>query len=114
MTNLRLLNLLGPISFDEVSSIHNLTSLIIRLDSSLIFNRDHTCMSRLKSFHIEIGSSPMHVPFNKSTRMISVSKYEIFTNGELSHMLQFASDLYLVKCIGLRKWIVYNSFDGLK
>ncbi|KAH0644180.1 hypothetical protein KY284_032064 [Solanum tuberosum] len=113
-TNLRLLNLLGPISFDEISSLHNLTSLFIRLDSSSIFNRDHSWMSRLKSFHIEIGSSPTHVPFNKSTRMISISKCEIFSNGELSSMLQFASDLYLVKCMGLRKLIAYNSFDGLK
>ncbi|PHT39535.1 hypothetical protein CQW23_18389 [Capsicum baccatum] len=29
-------------------------------------------------------------------------------------MLQFASDLYLEKCMGLRKLIAYNTFNGLK
>ncbi|PHT39773.1 hypothetical protein CQW23_18627 [Capsicum baccatum] len=109
MTNLRPLSLT-----DEISSLHNLTSLFIRLDSSSIFNRDHTWMSRLKRFHIEVGNTPMRVQINKSRRMISVSKCEIFSNGELSGMLQFASDLYLHKCMGFRKLIAYNRFDGLK
>lgn len=71
-------------------------------------------MKRLKRFHVEIGETPRIVPFNKSTRMICVSKCEIFSNGELSGMLQFASHLYLGYCSGLRKLIAYNSFDGLK
>ncbi|KAM3270959.1 hypothetical protein P3S67_029161 [Capsicum chacoense] len=29
-------------------------------------------------------------------------------------MLQFASDLYLNECMGLRKLISYNTFNGLK
>ncbi|KAM3379726.1 disease resistance protein like [Capsicum galapagoense] len=109
MPNLRPLSLI-----DEISSLHNLTSLFIRLDSSSIFNRDHTWMSRLKRFHIEVGNTPTRVQINKSRRMISVSKCEIFSNGELSGMLQFASDLYLHKCMGFRKLIAYNRFDGLK
>ncbi|KAM3235906.1 hypothetical protein P3L10_015943 [Capsicum annuum] len=48
-------SLLGTTSFDELSSLHNLTTLFIRLDSSSIFNRDHTWMTRLKRFHIEVG-----------------------------------------------------------
>ncbi|PHT48530.1 hypothetical protein CQW23_12738 [Capsicum baccatum] len=52
---------------------------------------------------------------NKSARTINVSNCEIFSNGELSGMLQFASDLYLEECMGLRKLIDHNmSFDGLK
>ncbi|PHT39946.1 hypothetical protein CQW23_18800 [Capsicum baccatum] len=46
--------------------------------------------------------------------MVSVYKCEIFSNGELSGMLQFALDLYLHECMGLRKLIAYNRFDGLK
>ncbi|KAF3620128.1 putative disease resistance protein-like, partial [Capsicum annuum] len=114
MTNLRPLSLIGATSFDEISSLHNLTSLFIRVDSSSIFNRDHTWMSRLKIFHIEVGNTPTRVQINKSRRMISVSKCEIFSNGELSGMLQFASDLYLHECMGFRKLISYNRFDGLK
>ncbi|XP_060179300.1 disease resistance protein At4g27190-like isoform X1 [Lycium barbarum] len=106
--------LLGPTPFDEISSLQNLTSLSIKLDSSSIFNRDHTWMTRLKRFRIEVGDYPMEVKFNKSTRMIGVSNCEIFSNGELSGMLHFASDLYLTSCMGLRKLIVRNSFDGLK
>ncbi|KAH0647059.1 hypothetical protein KY290_033057 [Solanum tuberosum] len=112
--NIRPRTVLGPTSFDEISSLHNLTSLFIRLDSLSIFNRDHTWMKRLKRFHIEIGNTPTHVPFNKSTRMISVSKCEIFSNGELSSMLQFASHLHLEKCMGFMKLIANKSFDGLK
>ncbi|PHT42842.1 hypothetical protein CQW23_16867 [Capsicum baccatum] len=33
--------------------------------------------------------------------------------GELSGMLQLASDLYFGNCIGLKTLISYNSFDGL-
>ncbi|PHT39784.1 hypothetical protein CQW23_18638 [Capsicum baccatum] len=114
MTNLRPLSLIGATSFDEISSLHNLTSLFIRVDSSSIFNKDHTWMSRLKIFHIEVGNTPTRVQLNKSRRMISVSKCEIFSNRELSSMLQFASDLYLHQCMGLKKLISYNRFDGLK
>ncbi|KAH0649560.1 hypothetical protein KY290_033071 [Solanum tuberosum] len=104
-----------PMSFDEISSLHNLTSLFIRLDSSSIFNRDHTWMKRLKRFHIIVGNTTAQVRQNKSRRKISVSRCEIFSNGELSGMLQFASHLYLEKCMGLRKVIVNkNSFNGLK
>ncbi|XP_049410497.1 disease resistance protein At4g27190-like [Solanum stenotomum] len=106
--------LLGATSFDEISSLHNLTSLFIRLDSSSIFNRDHTWMSRLKRFRIEVGETPFHVPFNKSARTICISGSDIFRYGKLSGMLQFASHLYLQSCLGLRKLFVYNSFDGLK
>uniref|UniRef100_M1BDV5 Disease resistance protein n=1 Tax=Solanum tuberosum TaxID=4113 RepID=M1BDV5_SOLTU len=106
--------LLGVTSFDEISSLHNLTSLFIRLDSSSIFNRDHTWMSRLKRFRIEVGETPFHVPFNKSARTICISGSDIFRYGKLSGMLQFASHLYLQSCLGLRKLFVYNSFDGLK
>ncbi|KAK4363325.1 hypothetical protein RND71_018566 [Anisodus tanguticus] len=70
--------LLGTTSFDELSSLHKLTSLSIKLDSSSIFNGDHTWMTRLKRFRIEVGEGPMRVPFNKSTRMIGISKCEIF------------------------------------
>ncbi|KAM3379731.1 disease resistance protein [Capsicum galapagoense] len=114
MTNLRPLSLIGATSFDEISSLHNLTSLFIRVDTSSIFNQDHTWMSRLKRFHIEVGNTPMRVQLNKSRRMVSISKCEIFSNRELSGMLQFASDLYLHKCMGLKKLIAYNRFDGLK
>ncbi|KAK4729055.1 hypothetical protein R3W88_022043 [Solanum pinnatisectum] len=101
-----------PTSFDEISSLHNLTSLFIRLDSSSIFNRDHTWMKR---FHISVGNTTAQVRQNKSRRKISVSHCEIFSNGELSGMLQFASHLCLEKCMGLRKVIVNKkSFNGLK
>ncbi|XP_015078113.1 disease resistance protein At4g27190-like [Solanum pennellii] len=106
--------LLGATSFDEISSLHNLTSLYIRLDSSSIFNREHTWMSRLKRFRIEVGEIPFHVPFNKSTRTICISGSDIFRYGKLSGMLQFASHLYLQSCLGLKKLFVYNNFDGLK
>ncbi|XP_018623327.1 disease resistance protein At4g27190-like isoform X2 [Nicotiana tomentosiformis] len=106
--------LLGSSTFDELSYLPNLTSLFVKLDSSSILNRDHTWMSRLERFRIEVGVGPMEAKFNKSTRMIGVSQCQIFSKGELSGMLQFASDLYLIKCMGLRKLIAYNSFDGLK
>ncbi|XP_059288749.1 disease resistance protein At4g27190-like isoform X2 [Lycium ferocissimum] len=107
--------LLGPTSFNELSSLHNLTSLIIGLDSSSIFKEgDYTWMTRLKRFHIEVGEIPIPIAFNKSRRMIVVNKCEIFGKGELSGMLQFASDLYLCNCMGLRKLFAYNSFNGLK
>ncbi|KAM3379740.1 hypothetical protein P3S68_012154 [Capsicum galapagoense] len=60
LTNLRLLNMspsyLGATSFDEISSLRNLTHLFIRVDSSSCFNRDYTWtwMTRLKGFHIRI------------------------------------------------------------
>ncbi|XP_055819692.1 disease resistance protein At4g27190-like [Solanum dulcamara] len=105
----------GPTSFDEISSLHNLTYLFITLDISSNFNRDHTWMSRLKGFHIKIGEETLEdVPFNRSTKRISVSHCETFSNGELSGMLQFASYLYLEQCMGLRKLIANKSFDGLK
>ncbi|KAH0644175.1 hypothetical protein KY284_032059 [Solanum tuberosum] len=107
--------LLGSTSFDEISSLHNLTYLFIRPDRSAILNRDHTWMKRLKRFHIEVGKTRMEVPFNGSTRIIGISNCEIFSNGELSGMLQFARDLHLVHCMGLRKLIINKkSFDGLK
>ncbi|XP_070019341.1 disease resistance protein At4g27190-like [Nicotiana sylvestris] len=106
--------LLGSSTFDELSSLPNLTSLFVKLDSSSNLNIDHTWMSRLERFRVEIGLGPMEAKFNKSTRMIGVSQCQIFSKGELSGMLQFASDLYLIKCMGLRKLIAYNSFDGLK
>ncbi|KAH0636963.1 hypothetical protein KY289_036878 [Solanum tuberosum] len=118
LTNLRLLNMLGSCielaCFDEISSLRNLTSLFIKFNSSSIYIEDPTWMTRLKRFHIEVGKSPMEVPFNKSTRMIGVANCEIFSCTVLSGMLQFVSDLYLTQCMGLRKLIVCNSFDGLK
>uniref|UniRef100_M0ZQH5 Uncharacterized protein n=1 Tax=Solanum tuberosum TaxID=4113 RepID=M0ZQH5_SOLTU len=123
---------LGATYFDELSSLRNLTSLFIRVDSSSIFNRDHKWMSRLKRYHIEIGEASglgLYLKMskkrdesefgllNKSTRMISISKSEIFSDGELSSMLQCASHLYLANCMGLRKLIVNKkstTFDGLK
>ncbi|KAK6781489.1 hypothetical protein RDI58_019285 [Solanum bulbocastanum] len=72
-------------------------------------------MKRLKRFHISVGNTTAQVRQNKSRRKISVSYCEIFSNGELSGMLQFASHLYLEKCMGLRKVIVNKkSFNGLK
>ncbi|XP_033509625.1 probable disease resistance protein At4g27220 [Nicotiana tomentosiformis] len=98
---------------DELSYLHKLTCLIIKLDRSSVSNRDHTWMSRLKRFHIEVGEAPM--PFSNSTRMIGVSECEIFSRGQLSGMLQFASLLYLTNCNGLSKLIGYNNnFYGLK
>ncbi|XP_047257852.1 disease resistance protein At4g27190 [Capsicum annuum] len=132
LTNLRLLNMtnsrlltfpsdgnlsrscLGATSFDEISSLQNLTYLSIRVDSSSCFNRDYTWMTRLKGFLIEVGETLIYVPYNKSMRAINVYKCEIFSNGELSGMLQFASDLHLHDCMGLRKLISYNTFNGLK
>ncbi|KAM3379734.1 hypothetical protein P3S68_012148 [Capsicum galapagoense] len=97
-------------SFDEISSLHNLIYLFIRVDSSSFFNRDYTWMTRLKRFHIRVGEYSLYVPYNKSKRVISVYECDIFSNGELSVMLQFASDLYLEKCRGLRngrrKWTI--------
>ncbi|PHT39772.1 hypothetical protein CQW23_18626 [Capsicum baccatum] len=103
-------------SFDEISSLHNLTYLCIRVDSSSCLNRDYTWtwMTRLKGFIIEVGETPIDVPYNKSIRAINVDQCEIFSNGELSGMLQFASDLNLYDCMGLRKLIAYNTFNGLK
>ncbi|KAF3670396.1 putative disease resistance protein-like [Capsicum annuum] len=83
MINLRPLSLIGATCFDEISSQHSMTSLFIRVASSSIFNKDHTWMSRLKRFHIDVGNTPTHVQLNKSRRMINVSKCEIFSNGEL-------------------------------
>ncbi|XP_009774526.1 disease resistance protein At4g27190-like [Nicotiana sylvestris] len=100
-------------TLDELSYLRKLTCLFIKLDSSSVSHRDHTWMSRLKRFHIEVGEAPM--PFNISTRMIGVSECEIFIRGQLSGMLQFASLLYLKNCNGLSKLIGYNNnFDGLK
>ncbi|KAM3356867.1 disease resistance protein like [Capsicum galapagoense] len=120
LTNLRLLTIsgscLGATSFDEISSLHNLTHLSIRVDSSSCLNGDYTWtwMTRLKGFLIKVGETPIYVPYKKSIRAINVAECEIFSNGELSGMLQFASDLYLDKCMGLRKLIAYNAFNGLK
>ncbi|PHU08758.1 hypothetical protein BC332_20618 [Capsicum chinense] len=105
--------LLGP-NFDEISSLHNLTSLFIPLDSSAIFDKDYTWMTRLKRFYIDVGDTVFTMN-NKSARTICISNCEIFSNGELFGMLQFASDLSLYKCMGLRKLIVnQKSFNGLK
>ncbi|KAF3629220.1 putative disease resistance protein-like [Capsicum annuum] len=105
--------LLGP-NFDEISSLHNLTSLFISLDSSAIFDKDYTWMTRLKRFYIDVGDT-VFIMNNKSARTICISNCEIFSNGELFGMLQFASDLSLYKCMGLRKLIVnQKSFNGLK
>ncbi|KAM3270962.1 hypothetical protein P3S67_029164 [Capsicum chacoense] len=133
LTNLRLLNMTNPrlLTFprdgnlsrsclgalDEISSLQNLTYLSIRVDNSSCFNRDYTWMTRLKGFLIKVGETSWyapHIPYNKSTRVIKVYECEIFSYGELSGMLQFASDLYLDKCMGLRKLISYNTFTGLK
>ncbi|PHT39275.1 hypothetical protein CQW23_22848 [Capsicum baccatum] len=120
LTNLRLLMIsgscLGATSFDEISSLHNLTHLSIRVDSSSCLNGDYTWtwMTRLKGFLIKVGETPIYVPYKKSIRAINVAECEIFSNGELSGMLQFASDLYLDKCMGLRKLIAYSPFNGLK
>ncbi|PHU30393.1 hypothetical protein BC332_02486 [Capsicum chinense] len=105
--------LLGPTSFDEISYLHNLTSLFITLESSSIINRDHTWMARLKRFHIEVGNFPYLIHFKKSAKAICISNCENF-NGELSGMLQFASDLHLGNCTGFRKLIANKSFNGLK
>ncbi|PHT39542.1 hypothetical protein CQW23_18396 [Capsicum baccatum] len=104
----------GATSFEEISSLQNLTYLSIKVDSSYFSNRDYTWMTRLKGFLIEVGETLIYVPYNKSMRAINVYKCEIFSNGELSGMLQFASDLYLHDCMGLRKLISYNTFNGLK
>ncbi|KAG5588949.1 hypothetical protein H5410_039463, partial [Solanum commersonii] len=112
-------DVVGATSFVEISHLPNLTSLFIYLDSSSIsiLKSDHTWMKRLKTFHIEIGNTTTHreVPFNKSTRAIFLSGFDIFNNKAcLSSMLQFASDLYLEQCMGLTEFIQNNSFDGLK
>ncbi|XP_055819695.1 disease resistance protein At4g27190-like [Solanum dulcamara] len=118
LSNIEILNMmgscLGATSFDEISSLHNLTSLFIRLNRSSIFNRDHTWMKRLKRFRIEVGKTSIFIPFNKSRKEIIFSKCEIFSSREVSGMLQFASHLYLEEFMGLRKLFAYNSFDGLK
>ncbi|XP_047258995.1 probable disease resistance protein At4g27220 [Capsicum annuum] len=105
---------LGATSFDEISSLHNLTYLSIRVDSSSCFNRDYSWMTRVKGFLIEVGETLTYGPYNKSIRAIKVHKCEIFSNGELSGMLQFASDLHLEYCGGLRKLIGCNRSNGLK
>ncbi|KAM3270967.1 hypothetical protein P3S67_029169 [Capsicum chacoense] len=105
---------LGATSFDEISSLHNLSYLSIRVDSSSCFNRDYSWMTRLKGFLIEVGETLTYGSYNKSIRVIKVHKCEIFSKGELSGMLQFASDLHLEYCGGLRKLISYNTFNGLK
>ncbi|PHT40075.1 hypothetical protein CQW23_18929 [Capsicum baccatum] len=117
LSSIEMLNMgasLGPTSFHEITSLHNVTSLFIRLGCSIIFNRDHTWMTKLKRFRIEVGKTSLYIPFNKSRKEIIVSKCEIFSNRELLGMLQFASHLYLEECMGLRKLFAYNSFDGLK
>ncbi|KAM3379735.1 hypothetical protein P3S68_012149 [Capsicum galapagoense] len=85
---------LGATSFDEISSLQNLTYLSIKVD--------------------KVGKPAIYLPYNKSVRVINVPKCENFSNGELSGMLQFASNLYLNKCMGLRKLIAYNTFNGLE
>nr|XP_009790434.1 PREDICTED: disease resistance protein At4g27190-like [Nicotiana sylvestris] len=100
--------------FDELSSLQKLTSLSIKLDSSSVSNRDHTWMSRLKRFRIVVGETKLPIDFNFSPRNIAILKCEIFSKGELSGMLQFASNLCLENCKGLRKLIAYNSFNGIK
>ncbi|PHT96184.1 hypothetical protein T459_04066 [Capsicum annuum] len=102
---------LGATSFDEISSLHNLSYLFITVDSSSCFNRDYSWMTRLKGFHIHIGETLTYVPYNKSMRVINVHKCAIFSNGELSGMLQFASDLYLKECIGLNLFVQCSSSD---
>ncbi|WMV40197.1 hypothetical protein MTR67_033582 [Solanum verrucosum] len=104
---------LGATSFDELSTLHNLTCLFITLDSSSIINRDYTWMKRLKRFCIEVGKTSIYVLLNKSRRDISVSKCETFSNGELSGMLQFASHLYLVDCMGLMEEGISGQIDPL-
>ncbi|KAM3270956.1 hypothetical protein P3S67_029158 [Capsicum chacoense] len=105
---------LGATSFDEISSLHTLTYLSIRVDSSSFFNTYYTWMTRLRGFRIDVGETRIFVPYNKSKRVINVYECEIYSNRELSGMLQFASDLYLHACMGLRKLIAYNTFNGLK
>ncbi|KAM3270950.1 disease resistance protein [Capsicum chacoense] len=105
---------LGATSFEEISSLQSLTYLTIKVDSSCFSNRDYTWMTRLKGFLIGVEETLTYVPYNTSMRAINVYKCEIFSNGELSGMLQFASDLYLRECMGLRKLISYNTFNGLK
>ncbi|XP_006358393.1 disease resistance protein At4g27190-like [Solanum tuberosum] len=110
----------GATSFDEISHLPNLTSLFIYLDSSSISiskSDQYTWMKRLKRFHITVGNTSTHdeVPFNKSTRAICLTGFDIFKSKVwLSSMLQFASDLYLEECMGLTEFIRNNSFDGLK
>ncbi|KAL3360319.1 hypothetical protein AABB24_013652 [Solanum stoloniferum] len=112
----------GATYFDEISHLPNLTSLLIYLDRSSIsiLKSDHTWMKRLKTFHITVGEtttrlSRHEIPFNKSTREIRVLGFDISNNKVwLSSMLQFASDLYLERCMGLTEFIRNNSFDGLK
>ncbi|KAH0647070.1 hypothetical protein KY290_033069 [Solanum tuberosum] len=108
----------GATSFDKISHLPNLTSLLIYLDRSTIsiLESDQTWMKRLKSFHITVGNTNTHeVGFNKSTRAICLSGFDIFNNKVwLSSMLQFASYLYLELCMGLTEFFQNNSFDGLK
>lgn len=49
-------------------------------------------MTRLTRFYIEVGEAPIPVKFNKDDMFLY---RESFSKGELSRMLQFASDLYL-------------------
>ncbi|PHT83451.1 hypothetical protein T459_11894 [Capsicum annuum] len=105
---------IGATSFDEISSLHTLTYLSIKEDSSSFFNTNYTWLTRLRGFRINVGETRIFVPYNKSKRVINVYECEIYSNGELSGMLQFASDLYLDDCMGLRKLIAYNTFNGLK
>ncbi|KAM3270963.1 disease resistance protein like [Capsicum chacoense] len=118
LPSIEMLNLsytsVGATSFGEISSLQNLTYLSIKVDSSSFFNTDYTWMTRLKGFRIEVGETLTYVPCDKSMRRINVYKCENFSNGEISGMLQFASDLFLFECMGLRKLIAYNTFDGLK
>ncbi|PHU08435.1 hypothetical protein BC332_20295 [Capsicum chinense] len=60
---------LGATSFDEISSLHNLSYLFITVDSSSCFNRDYSWMTRLKGFHIHIGETLTYVPYNKFSKL---------------------------------------------
>uniref|UniRef100_M0ZQH3 Uncharacterized protein n=1 Tax=Solanum tuberosum TaxID=4113 RepID=M0ZQH3_SOLTU len=110
----------GATYFDEISHLPNLTSLFIYLDISsisILKSDQYTWMKRLKALHITVGNTTTHyeVPFNKSTKVICLSGFDIFNNKVwLSSMLQFASYLYLEECMGLTEFIRNNSFDGLK
>ncbi|TMW94598.1 hypothetical protein EJD97_010047 [Solanum chilense] len=110
----------GAACFDEISHLPNLKSLSIYLDRSSISNMksDQTWMRRLKRFRIAVGNTTTseEVSFNNnSTRAIRLLGFDIFNNKVwVSSMLQFASDLYLEKCMGLAEFIRNHIFDGLK
>ncbi|PHT95820.1 hypothetical protein T459_03702 [Capsicum annuum] len=104
----------GSTSFDEISSLPKLTFLFIKLDKSSISKGDHTWMKRLKGFYIEVSRTSIYASINKSSKSIGVTNCEIFSNGELSGMLHFASELYLDGCMGLRSVIACDTFHGLK